>query len=266
VGLRWYAANERDVKKHEHQHSAALLRRSAVLAVIGLVTVVAAAMALRSPLAVDRAFPARVAAVAGVVLIAALASLRPWHPFAQLGAANVLTGARTLLMALLAGVALAPETPGSTWLLVSIATAGATADLFDGMLARRSGLASRFGARFDMEVDALLVMVLSILAWRAAGVGPWILAAGLLRYAFVAAGWALRWMRAELPPSRRRQTACVVQITALIAALVPGLPHGAATAISLGGLLVLAWSFAVDLQWLAGHRQSARGHTIERAC
>ena len=164
-----------------------------MLAVFGVVTVVAAAVILRSPLALaaDAAFPARVAAVAGVALSAALAGLRRWHPFPRLGAANVLTGARTLVMSLLAGVALAPGAPGSTWLMVSIAAVGATADFFDGMLARRSGLGSRFGARFDMEVDALLVLVLSILVWRATGVGLWILAAGLLRYAFVVAGWAL---------------------------------------------------------------------------
>ena len=107
-------------------------------------------------------------------------------------AANLITGGRALILALVAGVALAPEAPVRTWPLVLTATAATSADLLDGILARRSGMASRFGARFDMEVDALLVLALSLLAWRAANVGPWIVAAGVMRYAFIAAGWLLR--------------------------------------------------------------------------
>ena len=41
-------------------------------------------------------------------------------------------------------------------------------DGVDGWLARRSGIASAFGARFDMEIDALLILVLAVLAWRSA--------------------------------------------------------------------------------------------------
>jgi phosphatidylglycerophosphate synthase len=108
-----------------------------------------------------------------------------------------------------------------------------------------------------MEVDALLVLVLSILAWRAAGVGPWIVAAGVMRYAFIAAGWLLPWMRDDLPPSRRRQTACVVQIVTLILALIPGVPATASASISAAGLILLAWSFAADVQWLYAERRVA---------
>jgi phosphatidylglycerophosphate synthase len=220
------------------------------LVVISLMMVVASASALQSVLALDAAYPVRVAAVAGGVLFAALVALGRWHPFPRLGPANILTGGRALVMALVAGVALAPEPPDSTWILVLLVSVGATADVFDGALARRSGLASRFGARFDMEVDALLVLVLAILVWRVAHVGSWIVAAGLMRYAFVAAGWRLPWMRMDLPPSRRRQAVCVVQIVALIVALVPGLPPPAGSIVSALGLALLTWSFAVDVLWL----------------
>ena len=49
----------------------------------------------------------------------------------------------------------------------------------------RSNEASSFGARFDMETDALLILVLAALVWQHGKAGPWILAAGLMRYAFV---------------------------------------------------------------------------------
>jgi phosphatidylglycerophosphate synthase len=209
-----------------------------------------AASSLQSSLGVDSGYPARTAAIAGAILTLAVAGLGRWHPHARLGAANLVTGGRALVLALVAGVALAPDVPAPTWPLVLISSAGATADLLDGILARRSGMSSRFGARFDMEVDALLVLILSLLVWRAAEVGVWIVTAGALRYAFIAAGWPLPWMRAELPPSRRRQAACVVQIVALIVALIPGLPSGWATTIAAAGLALLTWSFAVDGQWL----------------
>ncbi len=236
--------------EHAHQHSAALYRRSTALAAIGVGVVTAAAIAAQSRLALDGMYPARVAGVAGAILVLAVAGLGRGHPHARIGAANLITGGRALVLALVAGVALAPEAPVRTWPLVLTATAGASADLLDGILARRSGMASRFGARFDMEVDALLVLVLSLLAWRAANVGPWIVAAGVMRYAFIAAGWLLPWMREDLPASRRRQTACVVQIVALMVALIPGLPSRWATTIAAAGLALLTWSFAVDGQWL----------------
>lgn len=229
--------------------------RAAALAGAGLATAVGAAVTLQAWLGMDSAYPSRVGLVAAAVLVTALAGLRRGgHPFTRLGPANVLTGGRTLVMALVAGVALAPLPPASSGLLVLLASIGAMADLFDGPLARRSGLASRFGARFDMEVDALLILMLSVLVWRSVHVGPWVVASGLMRYAFIAAGWVLPWMRVALPPSRRRQTVCVVQIVALIVALVPGLPAPGAALISAAGLALLAWSFWLDVAGLAARR------------
>ena len=202
----------------------------------------------------DSAYPTRVALVFGAVMAIALPALPRSHPFPRLGAANIVTGARAGVMALLAGVATAPGAPASTWLLVMVASVGAAADLLDGWLARRSGLASRFGARFDLEIDALLVLVLSALVWRVVPLGAWVLASGMMRYAFLAAGWLRPWMAADLPPSRRRQAVCVAQIVGLIVALSPLVPPAAAHGISAVGLALLAWSFAVDVRWLRARR------------
>jgi hypothetical protein len=43
---------------------------------------------------------------------------------------------------------------------------------------------------------------------------------------------------------------CVVQVVALIAALVPRVGSPAASAIAAAGLAALAWSFLVDILWL----------------
>jgi phosphatidylglycerophosphate synthase len=123
-------------------------------------------------------------------------------------------------------------------------------DGVDGWLARRARISSVFGARFDMEIDALLILVLSILVWRFGKAGAWVIASGLLRYAFVAAGSVWPWLRAPLPPSRRRQTICVVQIAGLTLAIVPGIEPPFSTALAALALVTLAGSFLVDTVWL----------------
>jgi len=102
-----------------------------------------------------------------------------------------------------------------------------------------------------MEVDALLILVLAALVWQFDKAGAWILAAGLLRYAFVLTSYRLPWMERGLPPSRRRQAVCVLQIVSLIAALVPDVVSPWSDAAALAGLLLLVWSFAIDVVWLA---------------
>lgn len=227
-----------------------LLARAVVSAIAGGALTTGGAVLIQVPLAQDAAYPLRVAVIFGATVAVALAGLRRAHPFGRLGAANLVTGGRAMILAVLAGVAIGPVTPAAGWPLVAIATLGALADALDGPLARRSGLASRFGARFDMEVDALLILVLAVLVWRVVPVGAWVLASGLMRYAFVAAGWLLPWLAADLPPSRRRQTLCVVQIVGLIVALSPLVTPASASTISGTGLALLAWSFAVDVRWL----------------
>ncbi|MGD9902163.1 MAG: CDP-alcohol phosphatidyltransferase family protein [Vicinamibacterales bacterium] len=173
--------------------------------------------------------------------------------------ANVITATRAGLAAAVAGLGAGPPTPERAALVVALGTVAALLDLADGWVARRTGTASAFGARFDMEVDAALVLVLSILVWRFDITGPWVLAAGLMRYLFVAAAVAWPWMARPLPPSRRRQAICVVQIVALLAALAPVVPPRLALAAAATGLAALTWSFALDVGWLHRRRHALLG-------
>jgi phosphatidylglycerophosphate synthase len=169
----------------------------------------------------------------------------------RVGAANLITAGRAALVVGVAGAGFASVSPRNAAIVVAAGTLAAVLDLADGWVARRSGTATAFGARFDMEVDALLVLVLSVLVWRYGIAGPWVLASGLMRYAFVALARPWPWLARPLPPSRRRQTACVVQIVALLVALAPVTPPAIAWAVALAGLGALTWSFAVDIAWLA---------------
>src|SRR4029079_4836188 len=131
-------------------------------------------------------------------------------------------------------------------------------DGVDGWLARRTRLSSRFGARFDMEVDALLIMALAVLAWQFGKARAWFFLSGLLRYIFIAAGWIWPWMRDPLPASRRRQTICVIQVVGFVVAVAPMVTPPSRTLAAVASLIVLLYSFLVDTIWLWRHAAPAR--------
>src|SRR5699024_5175896 len=81
----------------------------------------------------------------------------------------------------------------SSPLLVTLAAAALVLDAVDGAVARATASATVGGARFDMEVDAFLILVLSVYA--APTVGALVLLIGLARYLFVAASAFLPWLR-----------------------------------------------------------------------
>lgn len=174
---------------------------------------------------------------------------------ASFGAANRITLGRAALTALLIGLVGERAAPVLAGAALAVALTVLILDGVDGAVARIRGQESRFGARFDMEIDALLILVLAVLAVQFAKAGVWVLAAGLLRYVFIAAGAVLPWLAAPLPPRRRRQVVCVVQVVSLIVCLAPFIPMPW-SAIAAGlGIAALIWSFAVDVVWLARNRR-----------
>ena len=183
-------------------------------------------------------------ACAAALTTAAFAVARPLE---RVGLCNLVTLLRLVLTAALVAPLAAP---GATGAILAVATLALLLDGVDGWLARWQGTASAFGARFDMEVDAGLGLILALNAWTAGIVGPAVLLLGLPRYAFAAAGRLLPWIARPLPERYGRKVVCVVQIAALIALQLPALQGPAATAILILALAALAWSFGRDLLWL----------------
>ena len=218
---------------------------AAGLVAIGLMFVVA--RVLGAVFGLSLLFPAVAALVLAAKLMLALNAIDAGHPHARLGAANVVTLARAALVALIA--ALIRESPWVevAWIGVVAGTTVALLDGVDGYLARRSGLASAFGARFDMETDAFFILVLAALVWTNGKAGWWVLGAGGLRYVFVAAGWVLPWMRASLSPTQRGKWMAVMQMVGLLVALGPIIPQPLSAWIAGVTLAGLAWSFGVDV-------------------
>ena len=226
---------------------------SAVL--VAAVATVAGALLLARWLGDDAVvWRAAALAIGGGSLLLWLAARRLKLP--AFGAANAVTLARAVLVLLVTALLGSAVSPALGWLLVGLALVAALLDGVDGALARSRGEGSEFGARFDMEIDALLILVLAALAWQHGKAGVWILAAGLLRYVFVAASYAVPWLGAPLPPSRRRQAVCVVQIATLIGALVPFVVSPWSVVLALAGLVALIGSFGIDVAWLARHARA----------
>lgn len=178
--------------------------------------------------------------------------IRRGYPHGRLGACNVVT----LMRAALACALLVPLAEGRAagWGVAVVASVALALDGMDGWLARRSGLVSRFGARFDMEVDAALALVLSLHVLAGTPVGAEILVLGLIRYAFVIAALGWPWLAADLPPSDRRKRVCVLQIATLILLQTPLLADGWAILLARLATAAVIWSFATDILYLRKHR------------
>lgn len=195
-----------------------------------------------------------IALFAGITAMAAH-GMRQNFPFPVMGVCNGITLMRAAMICYLAGFAAFPAAfAASGWTVFWVASIALLMDGTDGWFARREGLQSGFGARFDMESDALLGVVLSVLLVTSGTTGPWVLVLGGLRYGFVAASMALPWLGAPLPDSFRRKVICVVQIGTLVLLTMPLLPPALTPPVTFFAVIALIYSFAVDIRWLARQR------------
>jgi phosphatidylglycerophosphate synthase len=171
------------------------------------------------------------------------------RPVSRANVANLVTGARFVLTAMVAVVALMD---GSRLLLATLLTVTLVTDLVDGRLARARDTESDLGARLDAEADALLILVLSVIV--ATDLGWWVLGIGVARYVFGAVFTLVPSLRT--PPARPRfwcKTVAAVTGVLLAAVVALPLPHLVALVLVVGVAALLAESFlheTVD-RWLA---------------
>lgn len=199
----------------------------------------------------------RNAVIAAAILLLVIFSLvvhgLPHHGFERFGLANTVTAVRAALVSLVSATIFFPgamQHAQATWALVLLVLIALALDGVDGYLARRFGQESVLGARFDMEVDALLILCLSAAAFLVGKAGLWVLLIGLMRYGFVLAQYPLPRLKAPLPPSFRRKLVCVVQIAVLCLILVPVVMPPLSSWLAAMALLLLSYSFAVDCLYL----------------
>ena len=184
----------------------------------------------------------------------------PYHHHKVFGAANAVTAIRTAIVSLVAATVLFAAdllaAQSAVWIMICLVLVALVLDGFDGYLARFLGQDSALGARFDMEVDALLILVLSAAGLVLDKVGWWVLAIGLMRYGFVAAQCFIPALGQPLPPAFRRKLICVIQVGALCFILVPAVAPPSSTVAAAVALALLTYSFAVDVIYLLGKERS----------
>lgn len=226
------------------------ITRFAALAVGGILVVIGLGM-LAFAAAGPLALAAGVAVYGGGATVAGV-QLARHHGHTRLGGANAVTLLRLALVSALS-IPLIGGTPAPVAIIV-IASISLSLDGVDGYLARRQGLATAIGGRFDMEVDSVFALVLAALAATVGG-GPWIvLLLGLPRYLFGIAGAIWPWLYGPLPPRYSGKVVAVIQMITLIVLQLPGLPHALAIALSVGVLGALGWSFGRDIVYLFRRR------------
>jgi phosphatidylglycerophosphate synthase len=231
---------------------------------VGPLTVLPAAAALLLALA------AATGLGAGATLVGAAVAVATWllvdrgvrrEGLARLGVANLVTLLRAALTAgVTALVVQSWSAPVPRALVVVLATIALGTDLVDGRLARQRSLVTRFGAAFDMEVDAFLILVLS--AYAVPVVGAWVLLIGLARYLLLLAGLVWPWLTTPAPPRRWAKIVAAVQGVVLTVVGSDVLPRSLSTALALGSLALLVESFGHQVVVL---RRLRNEHVVARA-
>ncbi len=233
------------------------------LAIGGLFALIVAA-ATCWLLGVPTSHVAETAALYGVVAFRILRRL----PLVQtpeagpgIGLANRVTLARATLVMPVAALVFQPGMlvlQRTYWWIIGLSIVALALDFLDGRVARMTGTSSAFGARFDMELDAFLLLALSVIVWQSGKVGPWVILVGALRYLFVGSAQVWPSLDGALPPSWRRKAVCVVQGVALLVCLAPIIPAALAGVVAAVALVTLSYSFAVDVRWLASNPAPAQ--------
>lgn len=172
----------------------------------------------------------------------------------RLGSANGMT----LLRAVLVGGVVAlvvdsfrpvgPASPAHGTVIAVLAAVALALDGVDGRIARRTGTVSALGARFDVEVDSVLVFALAVEVARS--LGAWVLLIGSVHYLLLLAAAALPWLQRPAPPRPWCKVVAAVQGIVLGAVATGVLPDAVARGMLIAVAALLAESFGREVWWL----------------
>ena len=161
--------------------------------------------------------------------------------------------------------------PVLAWLLLEeryaaallVFTAAAVSDALDGLIARRYGIASTFGATLDPVADKLAMLVATVLlAWH--GLLPLWLAVAIVVRDVVIVGGVIAYRvligRIEMAPTRLSKWNTTLEFAALLLAMAIAagwIPEG----VWLGALFVVVGVTVVlsgaQYVWIGGHKAAA---------
>lgn len=137
-----------------------------------------------------------------------------WTERGDFGLANSLTLLR--LAAVVAVATMRTAGPAAALVVIGILLL----DGIDGWVARKLGAASAFGAKFDMETDALLVAVVGAMLAAERRLEAWVLIPGSLRYVYAVVIRVAR-ARGEAPRSLFGRYVFALLVTSFASSLWP---------------------------------------------
>lgn len=203
-------------------------------------------------------------ALSGIVLVYEFALLWRFLPrnrageelSPSLGPATLLTVVRGVLVAFLAGFLLLPRpTESLVWLPAALYGLAALLDYVDGTIARLTDHVTTLGARLDVEIDALGILIAPLLAVIYGQLPVWYLLAGVARYLFVAGKWHRRRTGKaihDLPAGPASRILAGVQMAFLAVVLSPLLTPPEATSLGVAVLVPFLANFLRDWWHLTG--------------
>lgn len=203
-------------------------------------------------------------ALSGIVLVYEFALLWRFLPrnrageelSPSLGPATLLTVVRGVLVAFLAGFLLLPRpTESLVWLPAALYGLAALLDYVDGTIARLTDHVTTLGARLDVEIDALGILIAPLLAVIYGQLPVWYLLAGAARYIFVAGKWHRRRTGKaihDLPAGPASRILAGVQMAFLAVVLSPLLTPTEATSLGVAVLVPFLANFLRDWWHLTG--------------
>lgn len=185
-----------------------------------------------------------------------------------LGVSNALTLARGLFYGLLAGFIVLPP-PYGVWAFVPglLYTVASLTDLVDGHVARRRGETTDLGAKLDVEVDSVGILVAFILGVKFQQLPPIFLIVGGLFYIYRFYMWLRRWRGQpvhSLPYSAWRSTIGGFEVGFLCVMLWPVFSPPYTTVVGAVISTLVVASFVWD-GMLATGRLNAEGPGYRRA-
>jgi CDP-diacylglycerol--glycerol-3-phosphate 3-phosphatidyltransferase len=187
----------------------------------------------------------------------------------SLGAANWITLSRGALVAVLAGFLLQPwpgRSSGPGWVMwmpgiLYITVSGA--DALDGWVARVTGNQTRLGELLDTRIDALGILVASLLAVSYGQLPGYYVSAGLAYYSVRFAVWLRSKTGRTCNEIRRRRSARLLagaQMAFLGVVLLPLLPAGVTQIAAVFFLIPFLAGFLVDWRGVCRDGKFTRIH------
>ena len=184
--------------------------------------------------------------------------------YGELGLGTILTLFRGFLLSVIGGfIFITAELPSSLmWIIALLYTFAALTDRFDGYLARINKHTTIFGREIDMRIDALGILILSLLAWLYGKVGVWYILVGLSYYIFAVVGWIRQRKEVKSYPlsdSKHRRVLAGMQMGFLAVSLWPIFTPAATSLVAFVFGIPLLVTFLRDLLVMTGKIHPRKG-------